>query len=166
MGRRLGDDADRPHVSRTGRALTADFDPDLAPDNIELPDIDANAVYARVLQYERRHLFRERLDKIDMASADDELDRVDDKVVGKDRAHVVRLRAGTPHQRLDFEHDTLMDAALEIICADLRGDDEVAHEHAVEFTLVVASANDAASEQSPIDLRRSVQLEAFTGDQI
>ena len=59
-----------------------------------------------------------------------------------------------------------MDAALEIIRADLRRDDEVTHEHAVEFALVVASANDTASEQSPIDLRRSVEVRTFARDQI
>ena len=71
-----------PARSRPGRptarsdrpdgALTTDFDPDLALDDVELPDIDANAAYARVLQHQRGDLFRERLDEIDMAAADDE----------------------------------------------------------------------------------------------
>ncbi len=42
------------------------------------------------LQHERGDLFREGLDKIDMAAADDEPDRIEDDVVGKDRSHVVR----------------------------------------------------------------------------
>ena len=76
------------------------------------------------------------------------------------------MRAGPPHQSLDLEDDALMDGALEIIGADLRRDDEVAHEHAVEFAFVVPSADDTAREQSPIDLRRSVELRTFARDQI
>ena len=113
-----------------------------------------------MLQQDRGDLFRERLDKIDMAAADDKTDRVENHVVGKDRAHVVGMRAGAPHQSLDVEDDALTDGALEIIGADRGGDDKVAHEHAVEFAFLVASADDPAREQSPIDLRRSVRRPA------
>ena len=76
------------------------------------------------------------------------------------------VRAGAPHQSLDVEDDALTDGALEIVGADLSGDDKVAHEHAVEFAFLVASANDPAREQSPIDLRRSVGVRPLARDQI
>ena len=76
------------------------------------------------------------------------------------------MRAGATHQSLDIEDDALTDAALEIIGADRGGDDEVTHEHAVEFAFLVASANDAARQQSPIDFRRSVGVRPFARDQI
>src|SRR5271168_4989647 len=101
-----------------------------------------------------------------MPASDDKPDHVEDQVVGKDRTHVVRVRAGPPHQSLDLENDALLDPALEIIRADLRRDDEVTHEHAVEFAFFVAPADDPASEQSPIDLLRSVDLQSFARDQI
>src|SRR6185437_2075566 len=111
-------------------------------------------------------LFRKRLDEIDMAAPDHETDGVENQVVGKDRAHVVRVRAAAPHQRLDIEDDALADGALEIISADLSGDDKVAHEHAVEFALLVASANNPSRQQPPIDLRRSVWVRSLARDQI
>ena len=76
------------------------------------------------------------------------------------------VRAGAPHQSLDIEHDALTDGALEIIGADRGRDDEVAHKHAVELAFLVASADDPAREQSPIDLRRSVGVRPLTRDQI
>ena len=57
------------------------------------------------------------------------------------------MRAGAAHQSLDVEDDALTDGALEIVSADLGGDDKVAHEHAIEFAFVVASANDPARQQ-------------------
>ena len=59
-----------------------------------------------------------------------------------------------------------MDGALEFVGADLSGDDKVTHEHAIDFGLLVASADDPASEQSPIDLRRGVGVRPFPRDQV
>ena len=116
---------------------------------------------------DRSDLFGERLDKIDMAAADhDQADGVENDVVGENRAHVVGMRAGAPHQSLDIEDDALTDGALEIIGADRGGNDEVTHEHAVEFAFLVTSADEAARQQSPIDFRRSVWVRSFARDQI
>ena len=117
-------------------------------------------------QHDRGDLLGERLDEIDMAAADDESDRVEDDVVGEDRAHVFRMRAGAPHQSLDLERHALLGMALEIIGADLRLNDEVAHEHPVDLAFGVASADDSASEQPPIDLRRGVRVGPLARDQI
>ena len=112
------DGADRPRVGQTCGALTTDFNPDRAVNHIELPNIDSNAVYPRVLQQDRGDLFRERLNKIDMAAPDDEADRVQDHVVGENRTHIVRVRAGAAHQSLNIEDDALTEGAFEIVSAD------------------------------------------------
>ena len=76
-----------------------------------LLDVDANASHASMLQHDLGDLFGEGLDKFDMAAADDESDRVEDDVVGEDRAHVVRVRAGPSHQSFDLEKDALLRVA-------------------------------------------------------
>ena len=93
-----------------------------------------------------------------MAAPHDQPDGVENDVVGENRAHIVGMRAGATHQRLDIEDDALTDGTLEIIGADRGGNDEVAHEHAVEFAFLIAPANEAARQQSPIDFRRSVGI--------
>src|ERR1700722_8950639 len=150
------DDADRPHVRRARGALAADFDPDRALDHIELADVDANAAHPHMLQEDRSDLFGERLDKIDMAAPDHQTYGVKNQVVGKNRTHVVGMRAGATHQSLDVEDDALTDGAFEIIGADPGGDDKVTHEHAVEFAFMLASPDDPTRQQSPINLRRRV----------
>ena len=72
--------------------------------------------------------------------------------------------AGAPHQSLDLERHPLLCLPLEIISADLRLNDEVAHEHPVQIALGIASADDSASEQPPIDLRRAVGVQPLTRD--
>ncbi len=117
-------------------------------------------------EHDRGDLLGESLDEVDMAAADDKPNRIEDDVVGEDRAHVFRVRAGSAHQSFDLEHHALLGVALEIIGADLRVNDEVTHEHPVDLAFGVASADDAASKQPPIDLRRSVRFGPFSRDQI
>src|SRR4029077_9179531 len=132
------EDADRPHVSRTRGALATDFDPDRALDHVEFADVDANAAHPCMPQKDRGDLLGERLDKIDMAAPDHEADGVENDVVGENRPHVVRVRSGAAHHSLDVEDDALTDRTLEIIGADGSGNDEVVHEHTVEFAFLVS----------------------------
>src|SRR5262249_42775446 len=159
-------DADGTRVSRTGGALATDFDPDRALDDVEFADADPNAAHPRMLQKDRGNLFGERLDEIDVAAADHEADGVENDVVGENRPHVVRVGSGAAHHGVDVEDDALTDGALEIIGADRRRNDEVAHEHAVEFAVLVAAANEAARQQSPIDFRRSFWVRPLARDEI
>ena len=76
------------------------------------------------------------------------------------------MRACAADQRLDVEGDALLGAALEIIGADLGFDDKIAHEHAVEFAFLLASADEAARQQPPVDLGRSVGVRPLARDQI
>ena len=76
------------------------------------------------------------------------------------------MRAGAAHQRLDVEDDALTDGALEIISADLGGDDKVAHEHAVEFAFLVASANDPAASNRQSIFGEASGLRPLARDQI
>ncbi len=166
MGRRLRGGPEGSRVGRTCSTLATDFDADRALDDIELLHADANASHASMPQHDRSDVLGQGLDKIDMAATDDKPNRVEDDVVGEDRAHIVRLRAGASHQGLDVEDYPLLQAALEIIGANLRGNDKVAHEHPVDLSFGVAPADDPASEQSPIDLCRRVRARPFTRDQI
>ncbi len=79
-----------------------------------------------------------------MAAAYDKSNGVEDDVIGEDRAHIFRVRAGSPHQSFDLEGDALLYMPLEIIGADLRLNDKITHEHPVELALGVASADNAA----------------------
>ena len=119
-----------------------------------------------MLQHDLGDVLGECLDKFDVAAADDELNRVEDNVVGEDRAHVIRVRAGPSHQSFDLEEYALLRVALEIISADLGRNDEITHEHPIDVAFDVATADDPASEQPPIDLRRSIRLAPFTRNQI
>ena len=146
--------------------LATNFDADGAPDDVELLDVDANISHASMPQYDRGDLLGESLDKIDMAAADDETNRVENDVIGKDRAHVVGVRAGASHQSFDLEQYALLRVAFGFISADLRRNDEITHENPIDFALDVASANDSTSEQPPVDLRRGVRIGPFTRDQV
>ena len=50
---------------------------------------------------------------------DNEPDRIEDDVVGKDRSHVVGMRGGAANQGVDVEQDSLHCAALVIVSADV-----------------------------------------------
>ena len=79
-------------------------------------------------------------------------------------AVVVGVRAGATHESFDVEDDALTDGTLEIIGADRGGNDEVMHEHTVEFAFLVASPNKTARQQPPIDFRRGVRLPSLARD--
>src|ERR1700677_77719 len=160
------DDADRPHIRRSRGAFTTDFDPDSALDHVELADVDPNAAHPRMLQEDRSDLFRERLDKIDMAAPHDQANGVENDVVGENRAHSIGVRAGATHESLDVEDDPLTDGTLEIIGADRGGNDEIIHEHTVEFASRVAPPNEPARQQSPINFGRNVGIGSLTRDEI
>ena len=88
-----------------------------------------------------------------MAAPDDQTDRVENDVVGENGTHIVGMRAAATHESLDVEDNALTDGTFEIVCPDRGGNNEVMHEHAVEFAFLVASADEAARQQSPIDFR-------------
>ena len=153
-------------MRRTRCALATDFDADDSLDDIELLNIDANASHARVFQQYRCDPLSESLNEIYMAAADDQTNRVENDVIREDRAHIVRVRASPSHQRFDLEHHALLTLALEIISADLRGNDKIAHEHPVYLTVGVPSADNTSRKQPPINFWRGVRFGPFTRDQI
>ena len=88
-----------------------------------------------------------------MAAPRHEPDRVEDHVVGKNRAHVVGMRVDPPHRRVDIETDALLAAALVRIGADVGRRDEVADEDDVEG--VVAGVRAASSRALPLSRHRA-----------
>ena len=105
-------------------------------------------------QERRRDLFGQCLDQGDMAAAQDQLDRIDDEIIGEDIAHILGLRAGAADIDIDVEADALRMAAFKIIGSDGDGHHEVMDEDAVRFTALFAWRRIAArGEKTPIDLR-------------
>ena len=150
----------------SGGAIAPDLDADGAVDHVDLADADAQASHARVFQHRVRDLLRKGLHELHVAAPDGEPDRVQNDVVGEDRAHVVGVTRGAAHRDLDVEHDPLRRDALEIVGADMGVNHEVADKNVVDLALVIPAADDAAGEQPPVDFRRPVAVGALSRNEI
>ena len=72
------------------------------------------------------------LDEVDVAASDDEPDRIQDHVVGENRAHVVGVSDSARDRGLDIEENALLGAPLVRISADLGCGEEIAQEDDVK----------------------------------
>ncbi len=111
------------------------FDPDRALDNVQLARNDLHFPRAFVAQHDGGHRLGECLNELMMALRSNDPDRVENHVVGENRAHIREVAAGAPNQRLDVERNALAPAPLEIIGANVGLDNEIAHENAIEIVV-------------------------------
>src|SRR5208283_15253 len=155
--------------ARTGgglfrRAFALDLNTDRAAHDVEFFYPHANPRDAGITQDFIREAAWQRLDQIDMASPEDDFDRVDNDIVGENAAHVVKPTVVALHIRVDVEADVLGMTALEIIGADRAGEHKIMHENQIRLDKALIGRDIAAPQmETPIDPRiisraRSIRL--------
>src|SRR5579883_209935 len=114
-----------------GLAFALDLDPDAAFDHVELFGAHGDRLNSRMGEKRIGNALGERLDEIDMATAQDQLDRIDDQIIGEDVAHIFGLMGGATDIDVDIEAHALRAVALMVIGADGDRQDEIVDEDAI-----------------------------------
>ena len=79
--------------------VAGEFDADTSVDDVEFLHPDRDGDHARVREQGIRDLFRQCLDERDMAARKDQPNGIDDDVVGKYVAYILRLAPGSALSR-------------------------------------------------------------------
>src|SRR5262249_251445 len=128
-------------------AFAFDLDTDRSPHHIEFFNPDTNAHGAGIAQDFACDAVCQSFDQIDMTSPEDDFDRVDDQIVGKNSAHIVKSMFYAPHVDINVEAHILRLRAFEIIGANGAWEHEIMDENPVRLDKPVIGSDHAARQE-------------------